>query len=52
LLLSLHTSNINSKEEEEEEEEDKMLKDKSFSFGYKTQMQGGLNQNSLITLLN
>jgi hypothetical protein len=49
LLLSLHTSNTNSKEEEEE---DKMLKDKSFSFGYKTQMQGGLNQNSLITLLN
>jgi hypothetical protein len=50
LLLSLHTSNTNSKEEEEEE--DKMLKDKSFSFGHKTQMQGGLNQNSLITLLN
>jgi hypothetical protein len=49
LLLSLHTSNTNSKEEEEE---DKMLKDKSFSFGHKTQMQGGLNQNSLITLLN
>jgi hypothetical protein len=48
-LLSLHTSNTNSKEEEEE---DKMLKDKSFSFGHKTQMEGGLNQNSLITLLN